>query len=77
MLFPIQTMKFFPRTARGDSVTFMGGRGKVNPLQGLCRGNGAGPACWLMLSSVLMPDALLRETRFWVKNNISNKWRHH
>jgi hypothetical protein len=32
----------------------MGGRGKDNPLQGLCQGNGAGLACWLMLSSVLM-----------------------
>ena len=54
MLFPIQTMNFFQRMARGDSPTFMGGRGKDNPLQGLCQGNGAGPACWLMLSSVLM-----------------------
>ncbi len=54
MLFPIQTMKFFQRTARGDSNTFMGGRIKENPLQGLCQGNGAGPACWLMLSSMLM-----------------------
>ena len=54
MLSPIQTMKFFQRTARGDSTTFMGGRGKDNPLQGLCQGNGAAPACWLMLSSVLM-----------------------
>jgi hypothetical protein len=32
----------------------MGGRGKENPLQGLCQGNGAALACWLMLSSVLM-----------------------
>ncbi len=54
MLFLIQTMKFFQRTARGDSTMFMGGRGRDNPLQGLCQGNGAGPACWLMLSSVLM-----------------------
>jgi hypothetical protein len=54
MLFPIQTMKFFQRTARGDSMTFMGGRGKEKPLQGLCQKNGAGPACWLMLISVLM-----------------------
>ena len=54
MLFPIQTMKFFQRTARGDSTTFMGRRGKDNPLQGLCQGNGATPVCWLMLSSVLM-----------------------
>jgi hypothetical protein len=54
MLHPIQTMKFFQRTAGGDSTTFMGSRGKDNPLQGLCQGNGAAPACWLMLSSVLM-----------------------
>jgi hypothetical protein len=54
MLFPIQTMKFFQRTARGDSNMFMGGQSKENPLQGLCQGNGAGPMCWLMLSSVLM-----------------------
>jgi hypothetical protein len=54
MLFPIQTMKFFQRTARGDSTTFVGGCGKENPLQELCQGNGAGPACWLMLSSILM-----------------------
>jgi hypothetical protein len=54
ILFPIQTMNFFQRTARGDSTTFMGGRGKDNPLQGLCQGNGASPACWLMISSVLM-----------------------
>ncbi len=45
MLFPIQTMKFIQRTARGNSNTFMGEQGKNNLLQGLCQGNGAGPAC--------------------------------
>jgi hypothetical protein len=54
MLHPIQTMKFYQRTARGDSKTFMGGRGRDNPLQGLCQGNGAAPACWLIICSVLM-----------------------
>jgi hypothetical protein len=54
MLFPIQTIKYFQRMTRGDSTTFMGGHGKDNPLQGLCQGNGASPACWLMLSTVLM-----------------------
>ncbi len=54
MLHLIQTMKFFQRTARGDSTTFMGGRGKYNPLQGLCQGKGTALACWLMLSSILM-----------------------
>jgi hypothetical protein len=52
MLHPIQTMKFFQRTAWGDSVMLIGGRGKDNPLQGLSQGNGTTPACWLMLSSV-------------------------
>jgi hypothetical protein len=54
LLYPIQTMKFFQRTAWGDSKSFMGGRTKDNPLQGLCQGNGAAPACWLMISSILM-----------------------
>jgi hypothetical protein len=54
MLHPIQAMKFYQRTARGESTTFMGGRGKDNLLQGLCQGNGASPACWLMTSLLLM-----------------------
>ena len=54
LLFPIQTMKFYQRTAWGDSKTFMGGRNPTNPLQGLCQGNGAAPACWLIISSLLM-----------------------
>jgi hypothetical protein len=53
MLHPIQSMKFYQCTARGDSKTFMGGRGRDNPLQGLCQGNGAASACWLIISSVL------------------------
>jgi hypothetical protein len=54
MLTPIQHMKFYQRTGRGDSNTFMGGRSKDSPLQGLCQGNGCAPVCWLMLSSLLM-----------------------
>lgn len=54
VLNPIQTMKFFQRTAWGDSSSYMGGRKTTNPLHGLCQGNGAAPACWLMLSSLLM-----------------------
>ncbi len=54
MLHAIQTMKFFQRTAQRDSTTFMGGRGKDNPLQGLCQGNRTALVCWLMLSSILM-----------------------
>jgi hypothetical protein len=54
MLYPIQTMKFFQRTAQGDSNTFMGGRDRDYPFQGLCQGNKAAPACWLVISSLLM-----------------------
>jgi hypothetical protein len=54
MLCPIQQMNFFQRTGRGDSDMFMGGRPCNNPLQRLCQGNGAGPACWIMLSSFMM-----------------------
>jgi hypothetical protein len=54
MLHPIQTIKFFQRTARGDLTTFMGGWGRDNPLQGLCQDNGATPACWLIISLLQM-----------------------
>ena len=54
MLSCIQQMRFFQRTGRGDSNTFMGDRPSTDPLQGLCQGNGAAPACWLMLSSLMM-----------------------
>ncbi len=54
MMTPIQQMRFFQRTGRGDSNTFMGGQPGTNPLQGLCQCNGAAPACWLMLSSLMM-----------------------
>lgn len=54
LLYPIQTMKFFQRTARGDSTTFFGGPGRSRPLQGLCQGNTAAPGCTTMLFAVLL-----------------------
>ena len=54
MLQPIQQMRFFQCTGNGDSDTCMGGQPSDNPLQGLCQGNGAAPACWLILSSLMM-----------------------
>jgi hypothetical protein len=32
----------------------MGGRTENDPLQGLCQGNGAAPACWIMVSLLMM-----------------------
>ena len=52
-LYPIQTMKFYQRTAYGDSTTYMGGK-RQRPLMGLCQGNGAAPGLWSMLAAVLM-----------------------
>jgi hypothetical protein len=54
MLQPIQQMKFYQQTQWGDLTTYMGGGSKVDPLQGLCQGNGAVPACWIMVSSLMM-----------------------
>jgi hypothetical protein len=54
MLHPIQATKIYQHMARGDLTTFMGGRWKDNLLQGLCQGNGASPACWLMISLLLI-----------------------
>ncbi len=50
----IQLMKFYLRTAYGDSATFYGGGLSQHPFQGVCQGNGAGPAIWLALSLCLL-----------------------
>jgi hypothetical protein len=54
MLHPIQAMKFFQWTTRGDLTKFMRGWGRDNPLQGFCQGNGAALACWPIISLLLM-----------------------
>jgi hypothetical protein len=53
MLITIQQMKFFLRTAFGDSESFYSS-GNGIPFQGICQGNGAGPAVWLAVSVVLV-----------------------
>jgi hypothetical protein len=54
MLITIQQMKFFLRTAFGDSAEFYGGGISGLPFQGICQGNGGGPAMWLAMSAVLV-----------------------
>ena len=49
MLEAIEEMKFFLRTAYGDSKDFSGSTVEVK-TQGLCRGNGAAPAGWCVIS---------------------------
>jgi hypothetical protein len=53
MLRPIQHMKYFLRTAFGDSATFFGGI-RALPFQGGCQGNKGAPAMWLVVSSRLV-----------------------
>jgi len=49
MLEAIQEMKYFLRTAYGDSEDFANSRIEVK-YQGLCQGNGAAPAGWAVIS---------------------------
>ena len=53
MLQTIQEMKFFLRTAYGDSKTFAGSTIEFK-TQGLCQGNGAAPAGWAIVSIVIL-----------------------
>ena len=52
MLESIQQMKYYQRTGRGDSNTFLSSLDEL--LQGICQGNTAGPACWIILSSIMI-----------------------
>lgn len=53
MLETIQDMKFFLRTAFGDSKEFAGSSLEVK-FQGLCQGNGAAPAGWAVISITIL-----------------------
>ena len=53
MLGTIEDMKFFLRTAYGDSTLFAGSSVHMK-TQGLCQGNGAAPAGWAVVSIVIL-----------------------
>ncbi len=53
MLEAIQDMKYFLRTAYGDSTTCAHSRIEVK-YQGLCQGNGAAPAGWAVISITIL-----------------------
>jgi hypothetical protein len=50
----MQNMKFFLRTGYGDSANYAGGESNdvEDPVktQGMCQGNGAAPAAWMVTS---------------------------
>ena len=54
MLTAIQNMKYFLRTAYGDSKEFAGSSIEIK-FQGLCQGNGAAPAGWALISITIIP----------------------
>ena len=53
MLHTIQEMKFFLRTAFGDSAEAAGATFEIK-TQGLCQGNGAAPAGWAVISITIL-----------------------
>ena len=56
MLETIQEMEHHIRTAFGDSEGFYGSDPNGNPNQGILQGNGAGPAGWSAISSVIIDE---------------------
>ena len=53
MLTALENMKYFLRTAYGDSKKAVGSRIEVK-FQGLCQGNGASPAGWTVISITIL-----------------------
>ena len=53
LLLTIQLMKFFLRTAFGDSTCIYGGWWLI-PLHGCCQGNGGGSVMWVSVSIILV-----------------------
>ena len=53
MLKALEDMKYFLRTAYGDSKRAVGSRLEVK-FQGLCQGNGAAPAGWAVISITIL-----------------------
>ena len=53
MLTEIEEMKYFLRTAYGDSKEYVGSTIEVN-FKGLCQGNGEAPVGWAMISITII-----------------------
>ena len=62
MLTTIEEMKYFLRTAYGDSKTFRGSKFEIK-FQGLCQGNGAAPAGWAVISITILNAHKKERTR--------------
>ena len=71
MLQPIRDMEFYIRTAHGESDTYAGGR--ETPKQGKCQGNGASPATWQQISTVMLRTHRREGHGVTVRSPISGK----
>ncbi len=54
MLATIENMKFFLWTGFGDLTSFFLGGGISIKMQGMCQGNGASPAAWVVISICIL-----------------------
>ena len=70
MLLAIQLMTFHLRTAHGDSERTYGGT-EGQPFQGLCQGNGAAPAGWLVSSAFIVKQQHAQGHAVVIKTAIS------
>ena len=71
MLYSIQLMKFFLRTGWGESTRYIGGD-VLKILHGLCQGNGAAPAAWLVLSAIIIRLYKRRGLGISIRSPLSN-----
>ena len=68
----IQKMKFFLRTAYGDSSQSYGGSTEQKIFQGVCQGNGAGPAVWIAMLLCLIRFMYRRRHESHIRSALSN-----
>ena len=54
MVEPIQEMDHYIRTTYGDSDTSYGNEAHLPPPQGILQGNGAGPAGWTSIATLMI-----------------------
>ena len=69
MIKTLQKMRYYLRTAHGDSCSFYDSG--IDIFQGLCQGNGAAPALWLRISSFLLQCLKSKGCSLKIKHAIS------
>ena len=70
-LITLQYMKFYLRTGFGDSSSYYSSK-QNHPYQGMGQGNGASPAVWLLISSLLINMMKQKNIRINLPGTISS-----